>query len=95
MPGLHNVGQNSQNITFGDYPGGALGLDADATYTYELFAVMSGDGVNGTRLADVFINVVIGAGGAAVPESGATFGMLALGLVGLVGFGARRRSLKV
>jgi hypothetical protein len=65
FPSLYNVAQNSQNITFGDYPGtgGGLALDENATYNYELFAVAKGAGPDAARLASVGITVVVGAGG--------------------------------
>lgn len=59
----NNVAQNSQNITFGDYPGGAQTLTPNATYNYELYAVEKGDGPSGDRLASVSITVVVGSGG--------------------------------
>ena len=61
----NNVAQGSQNITFGDYPGGAQALTPNATYNYELYAVNKGAGPNGARLASIGITVVVGAGGAA------------------------------
>jgi hypothetical protein len=63
---VNNVAQNSQNIVFGDYPGGPLlpDVNANATYDYELFAVAKGAGVNGIRLSSVAITVVVGTGGA-------------------------------
>ncbi len=82
FPGA-TVAQNSQNITFGGYPGGALGLVPDATYTYELYAVQSGAGANGTRLASVSMNVVVGGGGA-VPDIGSSALLLGIGLSGLM-----------
>lgn len=83
----NSVLQNSQNIVF-------LGLDPtqNATFNYELFAVAKGDGVNGNRLADVGITVVVGTGGAAVPDTGSTAAMISLGLAGLVGLRSRRRA---
>ncbi len=60
----NNIAQNSQNITFGDYPGGPQSLMPNATYTYELYAVEKGDGPAGLKLASVRITVVVGAGGA-------------------------------
>lgn len=65
------VAQNSQNITFGDYPGGGQSLMSNATYSYELYAVEKGDGPAGVRLASTSITVVVGAGGAvcAVPTN--------------------------
>jgi hypothetical protein len=65
----NNVAQASQNITFGDYPGGARTL-ADATYNYELYAVEKGAGPNGARLASVGITVVAGNGGATCATPG-------------------------
>ena len=67
----NNLVQNSQNITFAGYPGGAEVLSPNATYSYELFAVAKGAGADGARVAEVGINVVIGAGGVAVPRAGA------------------------
>jgi hypothetical protein len=64
LAATNNVAQNSENITFGDYPGGVQPL-GDATYNYELYAVEKGAGPNGARLASVGITVVVGNGGAA------------------------------
>jgi hypothetical protein len=66
LAATNNVVQNSENITFGDYPGGAQPL-GNATYNYELYAVEKGAGPNGARLASVGITVVVGTGGAACP----------------------------
>lgn len=63
LAGTNNVAQNSQNITFGDYPGGAQTLMANATYNYELYAVEQGAGPTGDRLASVGITVIVGNGG--------------------------------
>lgn len=95
LAGGNNVAQNSQNITFGDYPGGAFAVPgpADATYNYELFAVADGAGSGGTRLASVGITVVVGNGGAAVPEAGSTLALLGLSLAGLAAFSFRKRKL--
>jgi hypothetical protein len=87
---LNNIGQNSENITFGDYPGGALALEANATYTYELYAVKKGDGQTGARLADVSIDVVVGSGGAKVPDAGSSALLLSLGVAGTLVFGGRK-----
>lgn len=67
----NNVAQNSQNITFDDYPGGGQSLIPNATYSYELYAVEKGDGPAGVRLASTSITVVVGGGGAvcAVPTN--------------------------
>jgi hypothetical protein len=63
LAATNNIAQNSENITFGDYPGGPQTL-GDATYNYELYAVEKGAGPNGARLASVGITVVVGNGGA-------------------------------
>jgi hypothetical protein len=85
----YHIAQASQKITFGDYPGGALGLDANATYSYELYAVEKNAGIDGAHLADVDITVVVGAGGVAaapsVPDAGSTCMLLGMGFAGLVG----------
>jgi hypothetical protein len=85
--GLTNsIVQNSENIVF-------LGLDPtlNATYNYELFAVAKGAGVDGAKLDDVAITVVVGSGGSQVPDSGSSALLLALGVAGLAGFKLRRR----
>jgi len=84
FPSSYGIAQNSQNMTFGDYPGGALPLASDATYSYELYAVASGAGAGGIRLANVGITVVIGNGGASVPDSGSAAALLGLGLAGIL-----------
>ncbi len=84
----NNLAQNSQNITFGDYPTfpqGGLALAPDATYNYELYAVEKGAGSGGPRLVDVAITVKVGNGGAAVPDGGATVLLFGLALAGLAG----------
>lgn len=92
FPSLYTIAQNSQNITFGDHPGGALSLEANATYSYELFAVASGAGASGARLASTSMTVVIGAGGARVPDATSTMALVGLALAGLVGFRRRFQS---
>lgn len=83
----NSLAQNSQNITFG-----YIGLDPnlDATYNYELFAVSKGTGVTGTRLAEVGITVVVGKGGASVPDGGTTAALLGASLLGLLALSRRR-----
>lgn len=85
LAGSNFIAQNSQNIVF-------LSLNPflNATYNYELFAVAKGAGVDGTRLADVAITVVVGDGGAAVPDAGTSVGLLGAGLITL---GLLRRKL--
>ncbi len=68
FPGIYNKAQNSQNITFGDTPGGALPLVANATYDDELYATAGPDS-HGTKLVSVGITVVVGLGGAPVPDA--------------------------
>lgn len=95
FPALFTIAQNSQNITFGGatgYPGGPIPLEANATYTYELFAVASGAGADGARLASTSMTVVIGAGGAAVPDATSTMALVGLALAGLVGLRRRVQS---
>jgi hypothetical protein len=61
---IYNIAQQSQNIVF-------YGLDAtlDSTFTYTLYAVPAGAGVNGARIATVSITVIVGAGGPLPPDS--------------------------
>lgn len=79
--GSNNLVQNSQNITFAPF---SLPLDPNATYSFSLFATESGAGQGGRRLAEVDITVVVGNGGAKVPDGGATAALLGLGLVGMM-----------
>jgi len=81
---LNNVAQQSQNLVFA---GGNPNLDA--TYNYILYAVDKNAGEFGSRLAEVGITVVVGNGGASVPDAGSTITLLGLALTGL-GFAARR-----
>ncbi|HYG22127.1 MAG TPA: VPDSG-CTERM sorting domain-containing protein [Verrucomicrobiae bacterium] len=81
-PSNYTVFQNSQNIVFGPANGNPL---IDGTYEYELFAVQAGAGLGGARLAEVDITVVVGAGGARVPDAGSTAMLLGTGLLGLAG----------
>jgi len=90
----NNIVQNSENITFGDYPlfpEGALTLEDNATYTFELYATRIGQGPDGAKIADVAMNVVVGNGGSAVPDSGSSIALLGLGLAGLGMAGYRRK----
>ena len=80
-----NLAQNSEALTFPDFPGGALPLVNDATYSYDLYAVAKGNGANGTRIADVGITVNVGAGGARVPDAGSTCMMLGMAVAGIAG----------
>jgi len=80
------IAQQSQNLVFA---GGNPLLNA--TYNYELFAVASGAGSTGARLAEVGITVIVGEGGAAVPETGSTLALLGFAAVGL---GALRRKFQ-
>lgn len=85
LASANNLAQNSQNITFGDYPGGAQTLFPNATYNYNLFAVTRGAGVDGSRLADVSITVVVGQGGSAVPDAGSTLALMSVACAGIAG----------
>jgi hypothetical protein len=89
LAGSNMIAQNSQNIIF-------IGLDPfqNATYNYELYAVASGAGAAGTRLTSVSASVVVGTGGAPVPDSASTSVLIGLGLVGLIGVSLRRRSIR-
>jgi hypothetical protein len=82
---INFIAQNSQNIAF-------LGLDinADSTFNYALYAVAKGAGAGGSRLAEVEMVVVVGRGGAAVPDAGSTLALLGVGIAGLA---AVRRKL--
>lgn len=86
LAGTNFVAQNSQNIIF-------LGFDpmVSSTFDYVLYAVSKGAGAEGQRLAEVSMTVVVGNGGAAVPDAGSTSLLIALGVMGLVGFRAGRR----
>ena len=92
FPNLYSIVQNSQNITFGDYPGGALAEVANATYNYELFAVEKGQSYTSNRLASVGITVVVGTGGSSVPETGSTVALLGVAFFGLAAL--RRRFVR-
>lgn len=81
-----NIAQQSQNLVFA---GGNPLLDA--TYNYELFAVAKGGGASGAKLADVGITVVVGRGGAAVPDAGSTLSLLGLGMAGLASLNFRKQ----
>ncbi len=88
LAGSNSIVQNSQNITFGGYPGGALALEQNATYNYQLVAFNG----QGQQVADVSMRVVVGQGGAAVPDTGSTVALLGLSMLALVGF--RRRQAR-
>lgn len=75
--------QNSQNVGFGDTPGGAFDVNQNGLYTF----VLEGSDTNG-RTFSTSMNVQVGA----VPEPG-TYALMLAGL-GLLGFVARRRTRK-
>jgi hypothetical protein len=85
--GSNSVAQNSQNIVF-------IGLNPylDATYNYQLFAVAAGAGAQGARLNEVDMTVVVGAGGAAVPDAASSSLLIGLGLAALACARLRRRA---
>jgi hypothetical protein len=89
---LNNIAQGSQKIIFGDYPAGAQSFGVDGTYTFNLYATRIGEGPAGTRLADLSIDVVVGKGGAAVPDGGSSLALLGLGLAGIAGLQLRRKA---
>ncbi len=61
--GTYNIVQQSQNIVFyGQDP------NANATYDYVLYAVEKNAGPDGEKLASVNITVVVGSGGATIPD---------------------------
>jgi hypothetical protein len=79
-----NLGaQNSQNVTFGDTPGGAISPKVSGMYDFVLFAYNKNDATQ-TRVAQVDMTV-------SVPEPG-TVAMFGLGLASL--FALRRRKAK-
>ena len=81
----NNIAQQSQNIVF--YPGQSPLLSG--IYTYELFAVAQGGGVNGARRAQVDITVQVNN----VPDAGSSLALLGISVAGLVGFSFRKRML--
>ncbi len=83
--GSSTIAQQSQNLVF---VGGDPNLDA--TYNYELFAVLKGAGLTGDKLAGTKIQVEVGRGGTRVPDSLGMFPALFLG-AGIIGFLKRRR----
>lgn len=83
--GSFNIAQNSQNLSFAPYLGNP---NINATYDFKL-AIFDEQG--GTRLASTAIAGVMGTGGQAVPDGGATASLLVTGLAGLVGFRQMRK----
>jgi hypothetical protein len=85
----YTISQNSQNLVFA---GGNPFLNA--TYDYQLFAVAKTDpnGAAGVKVANVGIQVVVGTGGTAVPDSGSTLVLIGGLLASFAFFGSRRRS---
>lgn len=90
---MFNIAQNSENITFSAF--GSGDPNADATYDYRLAAYAIGDTMFLHPLAFISIQVIVGDGGARVPDSGTTVAMLGVGLLGMAGFGLRKRLAKI
>ncbi|HWB04590.1 MAG TPA: hypothetical protein VG796_16295 [Verrucomicrobiales bacterium] len=82
LAGSNTVAQNSQNMVF--FPG-FPSPNANGTYDFKLTAYSSTDTAGTTPLADVGMRVEVGAGGAALPDSGSTLAMLGSAFLGLVG----------
>lgn len=80
----NNVAQQSWNLDFFDNPP-FFDPNADGTYTFVLTAFLGSE-----EIAATSIDVIVGAGGTAVPEA-ATLGLFGLGLAGLGLAGLRRR----
>lgn len=85
LAAANSIAQQSQNLVFAG--GNPL---VDGTYNYELYAVEKGAGANGRRLANSSITVVVGGGGASVPDNGSTIAFLGIAFAGI---GALRRKL--
>lgn len=83
--GLYNLAQNSWKPSW-FIPG--FNPTLDGTYNLGLAAFDR----SGAQLARTDIQIIVGQGGAAVPDSGATFALAGLALLGLAGF--RRRFSK-
>ena len=89
LMGQYYVAQNSQNIGWlavGSPPVPLVDVNADGTYDFKLFATRAGAN---DVLAQTSMRVIVGQGGAPVPDGGATFGLLAVPVLALLGL--RRR----
>ena len=82
--GIWSLAQNSQNI---GWTGLGFDVHADATYDFKLSATQ----VTGAPGAETQMRVIVGKGGAAVPDGGATFALAGLTLLGLCGLRRRLR----
>lgn len=78
----NNLAQNSWKAHW--FLGAGFDPTVDGTYDFELSAYIGSREAAKTR-----IQVIVGAGGAAVPDGGATLALVGLGLAGLIGL--RRR----
>ena len=83
LAGINTVAQNSQNIVF-------LGLDPFENATYDF--VLTASSAAGGPQASVGITVVVGSGGARVPDAGSTMALLGTALLGMVGVQRKLKS---
>lgn len=83
----YNVAQNSWNMEFFNSPVSSYAFNPllDATYNFRLSAF-----IGSVLVAQTEIDIIVGQGGAAVPEAGTTLGLLGLAALGLGGL--RRRA---
>jgi hypothetical protein len=86
LGGTNQIMQLSQNPAFGDYPAGGIAPFANATFDFRAYVTAANEDMFGTRLVDVGIQAVVGAGGApaqGVPDGGSTAALIAVGLCGM------------